>query len=101
MRAVWITRPGGPGALEIRETADPEPGPGQVRIRVRACGVCHSDSLAVEGQWPGLKYPLVPGHEIAGVIDEIGSGVTTWKKGQRVGDFAFQNACAAPRCFSR
>ena len=63
----------------------PKPKPDWVRIRVEACGVCHSDSLLKEGQWPGVQYPRVPGHEIAGVIDELGSNVTTWKKGQRVG----------------
>src|SRR5580693_1991156 len=83
MKSVQIPAPG--GQLQIVDREIPTPKPDWVRIRVRACGVCHSDSLAVEGQWPGLKYPLVPGHEIAGVIDEIGSGVTTWKKGQRVG----------------
>jgi len=71
--------------FEIVERDIPEPGPGQVRIRVHACGVCHSDVLAKEGGWPGLVYPRVPGHEVAGVIDEPGPGVTQWKKGQRVG----------------
>ena len=61
------------------------PGPGQVRIRVEACGVCHSDAATVEGQWPGLVLPRVPGHEAIGRIEEIGSGVTTWSVGQRVG----------------
>jgi D-arabinose 1-dehydrogenase-like Zn-dependent alcohol dehydrogenase len=71
--------------FQIVERDIPQPGPGQVRIRVQACGVCHSDVLAKEGGWPGLVYPRVPGHEVAGVIDEAGSGVTQWKKGQRVG----------------
>src|SRR2546425_8529293 len=71
--------------FEIVERDIPQPGPGQVRIRVQACGVCHSDVLVKEGGWPGLVYPRVPGHEVAGVIDEAGSGVTQWKKGQRVG----------------
>ena len=71
--------------FEIVEREIPQPGPGQVRIRVQACGVCHSDVLTKEGGWPGLVYPRVPGHEVAGVIDEAGSGVTQWKKGQRVG----------------
>jgi D-arabinose 1-dehydrogenase-like Zn-dependent alcohol dehydrogenase len=83
MRTIQIAAPGKPLQLVDREI--PTPKPDWVRIRVHACGVCHSDSLALEGQWPGLRYPLVPGHEIAGVIDEIGSAVTTWKKGQRVG----------------
>ena len=71
--------------FEIVEREIPQPGPGQVRIRVQACGVCHSDMLVKVGAWPGLTYPRVPGHEVAGVIDEIGERVTTWKKGQRVG----------------
>jgi len=71
--------------FEIVEREIPQPGPRQVRIRVQACGVCHSDVLTKEGGWPGLVYPRVPGHEVAGVIDEAGSGVTQWKKGQRVG----------------
>ena len=71
--------------FEIVEREIPQPGPGQVRIRVQACGVCHSDVLTKEGGWPGLVYPRVPGHEVAGVIDDAGPGVTQWKKGQRVG----------------
>ncbi|MGH9713506.1 MAG: alcohol dehydrogenase [Candidatus Acidiferrales bacterium] len=71
--------------FELVERDIPQPGPGQVRIRVLACGVCHSDVLTKEGMWPGITYPRVPGHEVAGVIDELGAGVTTWKKGQRVG----------------
>ncbi len=71
--------------FEIVEREIPQPGPGQVRIRVQACGVCHSDVLTKEGVWPGITYPRVPGHEVAGVIDEAGPGVTQWSKGQRVG----------------
>jgi len=71
--------------FEIVEREIPQPGPGQVRIRVQACGVCHSDTLTKEGAWPGIVYPRVPGHEVAGVIDAAGSGVTQWTKGQRVG----------------
>jgi D-arabinose 1-dehydrogenase-like Zn-dependent alcohol dehydrogenase len=71
--------------FQIVERDIPEPGLGHVRIRVQACGVCHSDVLAKEGGWPGLVYPRVPGHEVAGVIDDVGSGVTQWKKGERVG----------------
>ncbi len=70
--------------FEIVERDIPEPGPAHVRIRVQACGVCHSDALVKDG-WPGLQYPRVPGHEVVGVIDEAGPGVTQWKKGQRVG----------------
>ncbi|MGC2332184.1 MAG: alcohol dehydrogenase [Candidatus Acidiferrales bacterium] len=83
MRAVQVPKAG--GDFEVVERDVPQPGPGQVRIRVQACGVCHSDVLTKEGGWPGMSYPRVPGHEIAGVIDEVGAGVTTWKKGQRVG----------------
>src|SRR5437870_8674678 len=71
--------------FEIVEREIPQPGPGQVRRRVQACGVCDSDVLTKEGGWPGLVYPRVPGQEVAGVIDEAGSGVTQWKRGQRVG----------------
>src|SRR6202050_493987 len=71
--------------FEIVERDIPQPGPGQVRIKVQACGVCHSDVLTKQGGWPGLTYPRVPGHEIAGMIDDVGERVTTWKKGQRVG----------------
>ena len=83
MTAVQISRPGAPFEVVAREV--PEPGPNQVRIRVQACGVCHSDLFVKEGHWPGLQYPRVTGHEVAGVIDELGPGVTAWKKGQRVG----------------
>jgi D-arabinose 1-dehydrogenase-like Zn-dependent alcohol dehydrogenase len=83
MRAMQIPKAG--GDFEMVEREVPQPGAGQVRIRVLACGVCHSDVLTKEGMWPGITYPRVPGHEVAGVIDETGAGVTTWKKGQRVG----------------
>jgi D-arabinose 1-dehydrogenase-like Zn-dependent alcohol dehydrogenase len=83
MRAAQITRPGGP--FEIVEREIPQPGAGQVRIKVQACGICHSDSLVKEGHWPGLQYPRVPGHEVVGVVDAVGAGVTQWKPGQRVG----------------
>ncbi|HEX6494140.1 MAG TPA: alcohol dehydrogenase [Acidobacteriaceae bacterium] len=71
--------------LQIVEREIPEPGARQVRIKVQACGVCHSDALTVEGAWPGIQYPRVPGHEVAGVIDKVGAEVSAWKKGQRVG----------------
>src|SRR6202171_3339932 len=71
--------------FEIVEREIPQPSAGHVRIRVQACGICYSDSLVKEGHWPGIPYPRAPGHEVAGVIDEVGSGVTGWKKGQRVG----------------
>src|SRR5437867_10641812 len=83
MKAVQVPRPG--GDFEIVEREVPQPGAGQVRIKVQACGVCHSDVLVKEGAWPGIQYPRVPGHEVVGVIDELGAGVTEWKKGQRVG----------------
>jgi D-arabinose 1-dehydrogenase-like Zn-dependent alcohol dehydrogenase len=76
----------GPGAdFEIVEREIPQPGPGQVRIRVQACGVCHSDEFTKAGSWPGIQYPRVPGHEVAGVLDELGAGVSRWTVGQRVG----------------
>ena len=83
MRVAQIPKAG--ADFEIIEREMPTPGPGHVRIRVQACGVCHSDVLAKEGGWPGLAYPRVPGHEVAGVIDEVGQGVTSWETGQRVG----------------
>ena len=83
MTAVQISRPGAPFEVVAREI--PAPGADQVRIRVQACGICHSDMFVKEGYWPGLQYPRVTGHEVAGVIDEVGPGVTAWKKGQRVG----------------
>ncbi|MDB6122450.1 MAG: adh-B [Pedosphaera sp.] len=83
MRAVQVPRPKGP--FEIVERDIPDPGPGSVRVKVQACGVCHSDMLVKEGAFPGIQYPRVPGHEIVGVIDAIGSGVVGWNPGQRVG----------------
>jgi len=83
MRVVQVTRPNGP--FEIIEREIPEPGAGQVRVKVEACGVCHSDSFTKEGTWPGIQYPRVPGHEIAGIVDAIGNGVAGWSQGQRVG----------------
>src|SRR5262249_21391119 len=73
------------GPVEIVERPIPEPGAGAGRIKVRACGVCHSDSLTKEGTFPGLRYPRVPGHEVAGVIDAVGPGVADWRPGERVG----------------
>src|SRR6202051_4857745 len=77
--------PKGGGDFEIVEREIPKPDVGHVRIKVQACGVCHSDVLTKEGAWPGIQYPRVPGHEVAGIIDEVGAGVSAWKKGQRVG----------------
>jgi len=76
----------GPGAdFEIVEREIPQPGIGQVRIKVQACGVCHSDAFTKDGSWPGIQYPRVPGHEVAGVVDQVGAGVSGWTSGQRVG----------------
>ena len=83
MKAAQISRAG--GDWELVERNIPDPGVGQVRVRVEACGICHSDALVKEGLWPGLQYPRVPGHEIAGFIDALGDNVTAWQKGQRVG----------------
>jgi D-arabinose 1-dehydrogenase-like Zn-dependent alcohol dehydrogenase len=83
MRVAQVSRPNGP--FEVVERPIPEPGPGSVRIRVQACGICHSDSLTKEGAYPGIHYPRVPGHEIAGVIDSVGAGTPDWQPGQRVG----------------
>jgi D-arabinose 1-dehydrogenase-like Zn-dependent alcohol dehydrogenase len=83
MKAAQIPKAG--AGFQIAERGMPEPGTGEVRIKVQACGVCHSDALVVEGSWPGIQYPRVPGHEVAGIIDELGDGVSGWKQGQRVG----------------
>jgi D-arabinose 1-dehydrogenase-like Zn-dependent alcohol dehydrogenase len=83
MRVAQVSRPNGP--FEIVERKIPEPAAGAVRIKVQACGICHSDSFTKEGGFPGLQYPRVPGHEVAGVIDAVGSGVAGWEPGQRVG----------------
>jgi D-arabinose 1-dehydrogenase-like Zn-dependent alcohol dehydrogenase len=83
MRAVQIAEPKGP--FELVERKVPEPGPGSVRVKIQACGVCHSDFVVKEGAWPFIQYPRVPGHEVAGIIDAIGSGVSGWTPGQRVG----------------
>ena len=94
MRAMQISYAGGP--FELVERAVPDPGPSEVRIQVEACGVCHSDASAKEGGLPGQIYPIIPGHEIAGVIDAIGEGVAAWKVGQRVGAGWFAGHCG--RC---
>jgi D-arabinose 1-dehydrogenase-like Zn-dependent alcohol dehydrogenase len=76
----------GPGAdFQIVERKIPSPGAGEVRIKIEACGICYSDTLTKDGAWPGIQYPRVPGHEAAGVIDELGAGVSEWSKGQRAG----------------
>ncbi len=83
MRAIQVARAGGP--LELVEREVPEPAAGQVRIRVEACGICHSDAMVKAGAFPGLAFPRVPGHEIAGRVHAVGAGVTAWKPGDRVG----------------
>jgi D-arabinose 1-dehydrogenase-like Zn-dependent alcohol dehydrogenase len=83
MKVAQVPKAG--GDFEIVEREIPKPGAGQVRIKVQACGVCHSDVFTKEGLWPGIEFPRVPGHEVAGLIDEVGAGVSAWKKGQRVG----------------
>src|SRR5580693_4551582 len=83
MKAAQISKAA--GDFEIVEREIPKPGAGHVLIKVLACGVCHSDVLTKEGAWPGIQYPRVPGHEVAGIIDELGAGVSEWKKGQRAG----------------
>ncbi len=83
MKVAQVPKAG--GDFEIVEREIPKPGAGQVLIKVQACGICHSDVLTKEGAWPGIQYPRVPGHEVAGVIHELGEGVSAWKQGQRVG----------------
>ena len=83
MKAAQIPKAG--GDFEIVEREIPKPGVREVLIKVQACGVCHSDIFVKEGLWPGIQYPRIPGHEVAGVVDELGAGVVGWKKGQRVG----------------
>ncbi len=83
MRAVQVSKAGGP--FEVVEREVPTPGPGQVRIKVEACGVCHSDAIVKFGVFPGLQLPRIPGHEIAGKIDTVGEGVGAWRVGERVG----------------
>src|SRR3989440_4955353 len=83
MQAAQISKAG--GNFELVQRDIPEPGVEQVRVMVEACGICHSDVVVKEGAWPGLQYPRVPGHEIAGRIDAVGGAVTQWKKDQRVG----------------
>ena len=83
MKVAQVSKPGAEFSIVEREI--PNPGPGHVRIKVQACGVCHSDVLTKEGQWPGIQYPRMPGHEVVGIIDAVGENVSAWKKGQRVG----------------
>src|SRR5215510_8101826 len=82
MRSIQVSKPKGP--LELVEKEIPEPGTRQVRIKVLACGICHSDSITKEGIFPGIQYPRVPGHEVAGVVDKLGKDVRNFQLGQRV-----------------
>jgi len=83
MKAVRVAKAGGP--LELCERDIPDPKADWVRVKVQACGICHSDMLLKEGYWPGVQYPRIPGHEVAGIIDAVGPNITNWTKGQRVG----------------
>lgn len=83
MRVMLVRAPG--EALTLEERPLPQPGPGEVRVKVAACGICHSDAFTVQGGWPGIAYPRAPGHEIAGTVDALGAGVTTVRAGDRVG----------------
>jgi propanol-preferring alcohol dehydrogenase len=91
MKAVVVPKPG--GAFTLTERSIPEPGPGTVRLKVAACGVCHSDVFVKEGYWPRLAYPRVPGHEVAGTVDAVGLGVEGWKEGDRAGVGWFGDNC--------
>lgn len=91
MKAVVVPQPG--AAFAVGERALPDPGPDTVRVKVEACGICHSDAFVKEGHWAGLQYPRVPGHEVAGVIDAVGPGVSAWKAGERVGIGWHGNHC--------
>lgn len=98
MKVAQVSKPG--GAFEIVERDVPTPGAGQVRVRVQACGICFSDHVVKDNLWPGLQYPRVPGHEVVGIVDELGAGVTSWTKGQRVGigwDGGYDSTCPACR----
>jgi D-arabinose 1-dehydrogenase-like Zn-dependent alcohol dehydrogenase len=91
MKAVIVPNPG--GAFAVTERAVSDPPQGTVRLKVRACGVCHSDAFVTEGHWPGISYPRVPGHEVAGVVDAVGAGVEGWKAGDRAGIGWHGNHC--------
>lgn len=91
MRAMVVSRPGGPLVAEERDI--PVPGPGEAMIRVQACGVCHSDAVTVEGLFPNIGYPRVPGHEVVGVIEALGPGVSGWRIGERAGVGWFGGSC--------
>jgi D-arabinose 1-dehydrogenase-like Zn-dependent alcohol dehydrogenase len=96
MRSVQVSKP--KGGLEVVERNIPKPGVTQVRIKMQACGICHSDSFTVDGLFPGIQYPRVPGHEIAGIIDAVGKDVTGWKSGQRVAELNVGKTCGKIIC---
>jgi D-arabinose 1-dehydrogenase-like Zn-dependent alcohol dehydrogenase len=83
MKAIQVSAPG--GDFELVQKEIPEPGNNEVLIKVEACGICHGDSVAKEGHFPGIKYPIIPGHEVVGIVDKTGSMITNWKAGLRVG----------------
>ncbi len=95
MRAAIVSKPG--AEFELVERPVPEPGPDEVRIKVDACGICHSDVFVKQGLWPGITYPRAAGHEVAGIIDAVGARVTSFKKGQRVGVGWFGGKCGECR----
>ncbi|HWF71823.1 MAG TPA: alcohol dehydrogenase catalytic domain-containing protein, partial [Solirubrobacteraceae bacterium] len=97
MRVMQVSEPG--AALELAEREIPEPGPGEVRVRVQACGICHSDAMVKDGHFPGVPFPIVPGHEVAGVLDALGDGVHGWETGERVGVGWYGGSCGnCARC---
>src|SRR5262245_13587548 len=97
MRVVQVAKPNAP--FELVERPIPEPGPREARIKVEACGICYSDSYVVTGTFPGVRFPAVPGHEVAGRIDAVGSEMTNWRPGQKVGVGWFGGVCwTCPRC---
>jgi D-arabinose 1-dehydrogenase-like Zn-dependent alcohol dehydrogenase len=97
MKAVCIRQPN--GDLQIESRPRPSPGPGEVLIRVRACGICHGDLMVQQGAFPFVQYPIVPGHEIAGAVEEIGYGVTGFASGDRVGLSVLFSSCGScPQC---
>ncbi len=97
MRVVQVEAPKGPFRLTEREI--PEPEAGSVRLKVQACGICHSDSFTKEGTWPGVQYPRIPGHEVAGIVDAVGPNVAGWKVGQRAGVGWYGGSCGyCERC---
>ncbi len=95
MRAIQVTAQG--GALELVERPVPSPGPGEALVKVDACGVCHSDMFAKEGAYPGVSFPVVPGHEVAGTVAALGAGTSAWSEGQRVGVGWYGGACGQCR----